>query len=177
MEDGRDSQGTNHNQNATLGIDLHWRSVSPELQPSIAVVVSMNLFQRSQKAAEIIAVAFFALALDEQPKATPTKTRIYQIEAVKLSVSGHGAVRTGGWTEPQLIPSSARTDTGDNSDVVTVHFDFVATKPTGIVTQAITPIAAETTCPAPGTGKTLRVVVHAETNEKDDSIKSPNDPP
>lgn len=144
----------------------------------------MNLLQRSQKAAAIIAFAFFALALDEQPKAKPTQTKIYQIEAVKLSVSRaakikvsvHGTVRTGGWTEPQLIPSSASTDTGDNSDVVTVHFDFVALKPTGIVTQTITPIAAETTWPAPGAGKTLKVVVHAEANEKDDSIKSPNDP-
>lgn len=145
----------------------------------------MNLLQRSQKIAAIIAFAFFALALDEQPKAQPTKTKIYQIEAVELSVSGaekikvssSGAVRTGGWAEPQLIPSSAPTDTGDNSDVVTVHFDFVATRPTGIVTQAITPIAAETTCIAPGAGKTLKVVVHAETSEKDDSIKSPTDPP
>lgn len=144
----------------------------------------MNLLQRSQKAGAVIAFAFFALALDEQPKAKPMKTKIYQIEAVKLSVSGaakikvsaQGAVGSGGWTEPQLIQSSARTDTGDNSEVVTAHFDFVAIKPTGMVTQAITPIEAETTCPAPGAGKTLRVVVHAETNEKDDSIKSPNDP-
>jgi len=112
------------------------------------------------------------------------KTKIYEIQDVKLTVSGAnkinvaatGMVRTGGWTEPQLIPSPDHAeDVGSNT--VTVHFDFVATKPTGMATQAIMPIKAETSFPAPGSGKTLRVVVYAETNEKSDSIQSPIDPP
>ena len=144
----------------------------------------MNVLLRIQKAVAIIAFGFFAIGLDKHSQAKPTKTKIYEIKAVKLSVSGAakikvsatGTVRTGGWTQPQLIPSSGRADTGENSDVVTRHFDFVATKPTGFVTQVITPIAVETTCPAPGDGTTLKVIVHAETTEKDDSIMSPNKP-
>jgi hypothetical protein len=58
-----------------------------------------------------------------------------------------------------------------------MHFDFVATKPTGIVTQAITPIEAETSVPMPGADKTLKVIVHAETNEKEGSIASTHDRP
>ncbi|MEY2539911.1 MAG: hypothetical protein QOG67_3651 [Verrucomicrobiota bacterium] len=96
--------------------------------------------------------------------------------AAKIKVTAEGTVRTGGWTEPELKPSEQRPGDIGTADVVTVHFDFVATKPTGAVAQQITPIAAESSLPAPGAGKTLKVVVYAETNEKEDSIKSPIDP-
>ena|ERR1043166_904550 len=112
------------------------------------------------------------------------KSKIYEIQEVKLALSGAakiqvtaaGTVRTGGWSGPELRPSDQRDNGASASDVVTVHFDFVATKPTGAATQQITPIAAESSLPAPGEGKTLKVVVYAETNEKEDSIKSPIDP-
>jgi small ligand-binding sensory domain FIST len=112
------------------------------------------------------------------------KTKIYAVQEVTLTISGaamvtviaKGTVRTGGWTEPELKPSEQSFEDSGGPDVETVHLDFVATKPTGIVTQAITPIAAQRSYPAPASGKTLRVVVHVETNEKDDSIKSPLDP-
>jgi hypothetical protein len=117
-------------------------------------------------------------------KITAMKTKIYEVQEVKLTVSGAakikvtaaGTVRTGGWSEPELKESDAPRN-GSTPDIVTVHFDFIATKPTGAATQQFTPIHAETSLPAPGAGKTLKVVVHAETNEKPDSIKSPIDPP
>lgn len=145
----------------------------------------MNL-PRTHKAAAIIAFGILAFTLAELSSTESTKkTKVHEIKTVKLSVSGAakikvvvaGTVGTGGWTEAELVASATRAEKPENSDVVTVHFDFVATKPTGVVTQVITPISAETSLPAPGAGKTLKVIVHSETNEKEDSIKSPLDPP
>lgn len=141
---------------------------------------------RNHKAVAIIVFGILAFTLAELSNAESTKkTKVYEIKSVKLSVSGAakikvvvaGTVRTGGWSEAELVASATRAEKPENSDVVTVHFDFVATKPTGVVTQVITPIAAEASLPAPGAGKTLKVIVHSETKEMDDSIKSPLDPP
>jgi hypothetical protein len=112
-----------------------------------------------------------------------TKSKIYQVQDMTLTVSGaakikvtvKGTVRTGGWTDPELVPST-RTKS-NKSDDTTIHLDFVATKPTGAATQAIAPIQAEKSYPAPPAGKKLTVVVHAETNQEDGSIQSPNDRP
>jgi hypothetical protein len=145
----------------------------------------MNIIlQRTQRVFAIIAVSFLTLAADKPSDSKASKARVFQVEAVELSVSSvtkikvraTGTVRTGGWTQPQLIPSSGQANSADNANVITRHFDFVATKPTGIQTQVITPIAAETSVLAPGAGKTLKVVIHAETNEKSDSIQSQHDP-
>ncbi|MEY2561242.1 MAG: hypothetical protein QOG51_1657 [Verrucomicrobiota bacterium] len=144
----------------------------------------MNVLIRTPKAVAIIICGFAVVALAESSPPAPTKTKIYQIDAVKLTVSGAGKIKvsatgsvsTGGWTGSQLVPSATHKEKAENPDAVTLHFDFVATKPTGIVTTVITPIGAETTCSAPGAGKTLKVIVHSETNQKADSIKSPNDP-
>lgn len=113
------------------------------------------------------------------------KTKIYEIESVSLSVTGAaritfraaGRTRTGGWTEPELRPAAVETPADGDSDVVTMHYDFVATGPTGIATDALTPIAAERFLPAPSPDKTLKVIVRSETNEKEDSIQSPMDRP
>jgi hypothetical protein len=146
----------------------------------------MNVLIRRQKAVAIIVLGVFALALGELSRAeSAKKTKIHEIETAKLSVAGAakikvsatGTVTSSGWTQPQLIASSTPAQKTGNSDEVTLHFDFVATKPTGIVPQVITPIAAETTCPDPGVGKTLKVVVHSATNEKSDSIKSAGEKP
>jgi len=142
----------------------------------------MNLLTRIQKTRAILAFSFFILALGDQSEAKPAKTKIYKVDEVNLSVSGAakikvsatGTVRTGGWTEGELIPSSARGEKKDDADTITLNFDFVATKPTGGVTQALESIKAETTCPAPGAGKKLKVVVHAETNKDEGSIESPH---
>lgn len=144
----------------------------------------MKLLLRIQKAIAIMACGCGAVAADAQPMARPAEKTIYEIKAVtlsvtdasKINVSATGTVRTAGWTDPRLIPRSSRAEKADTSDVVTLHFDFVATRPTGMFALVITPITAETTVPAPGTGKTLRVVVHSEKNEMDDSIKSTNAP-
>jgi len=144
----------------------------------------MNVLIRSQNVGAVIVFGIFALGLGALSSAEPVKkTRISKIDSVKLSVSSvmkikvsaTGKVPTSGWTEPQLVPSP-RTDKPENSDAVTMHFDFVATKPTGVVNQVETTIDAETMCPDPGVGKTLKVIVHSETNEESDSIKSTGDP-
>lgn len=111
------------------------------------------------------------------------KTKIYQIESVRLSVSGAakikisalGKTRTGGWSKPELRPATNEKPGDAGPNVVTMHYDFVATAPTGGATDALTPIAAEASLPAPGSGKTLKVVVRSETDEKEDSIASPLD--
>jgi hypothetical protein len=146
----------------------------------------MNVLNCRQGIAAIIGLITVALLLCEAADAAAAKkTKIYQIDKVKLSVSAvskinvtaMGKVGTGGWTDPQLVPSSKSSKKADDPNVVTLHFDFVASKPTGVATEAITEIGpAEATCPAPGAGKTLKVIVHSETNEKSDTIKSPNDP-
>ena len=138
---------------------------------------------RNRQLLAIAACAVLALNVVEASDTT-AKSKVYKVDAVTLSVAGaakikvvaKGTVRTGGWADPQLVPSARPADAASRSDIVTLHFDFVATKPTGIVTQALSPITAETSCPAPGADKTLKIVIHAETNEKSDSIKSPNDP-
>lgn len=144
----------------------------------------MNVLIRSQKAGAVFVLSVFVLGLGALSSAEPAKkTKISKIDSVKLSVSSvmkikvsaTGKVSTSGWTEPQLVPSP-RAENPGNSDVVTMHFDFVAMKPTGVVNQVETRIDAETTCPDPGVGKTLKVIVHSETNEESDSIKSTGDP-
>ena len=91
--------------------------------------------------------------------------RVYKVSDVTAKLSGNqmtvdakGSVRTGGWTAPKLVRISKTAST--------LTFSFVATPPTGIVTQMITPIAATVT-----TGPLLppfptKVKVVAETNSK-----------
>jgi hypothetical protein len=142
----------------------------------------MKLLSRTRKTGAVLAFGFVALALGDQSDAKPAKTKIYKVDEVNLSVSGankikvsaKGTVRTGGWTAGELIPSSIRSDKKADADTITLNFDFVATKPTGGATTALESIKAETTCPAPGAGKKLTVVIHAETNKADDSIQSPH---
>lgn len=110
------------------------------------------------------------------------KTKVYTVDSVALTVSGaasirvtaEGTVRTGGWTEPALKPSERQEVAGESG---TMHLDFVATKPEGIVPEVVLPIAAHADLPAPGPGQTLKVIVHAETDEKSGAIGSPIDPP
>ena len=81
-----------------------------------------------------------------------------KLKGNQITVDAKGSVRTGGWTDPKLVQTS--------KTVTTLTFSFVATPPTGIVTQMITPIAATVT-----TGPLLppfptKVKVAAETNSK-----------
>ena len=75
----------------------------------------------------------------------------------RLRVLTAGSVRTSGWSDPELIDTPNPPTDGN------IHLDFVASAPTGMVLQVISPIGADRTLQAhPGT---VCIVVHAETNE------------
>lgn len=73
----------------------------------------------------------------------------------QLVVEAFGQVMTGGWTNPTLQP---RTYVAPPTGGVW-EFDFTAVKPSGMVTQALTPISASHTWPGQPTAdlKGIRV--------------------
>jgi hypothetical protein len=97
--------------------------------------------------------------------ATPAKKPVWKVDRVVAKMEGntvvihaYGRVTTGGWTDAELVATKGTASM--------LAFRFVATKPTGIVTQMITPIEAEKT-----TGPLLppfpqKVKVIAHTNSK-----------
>jgi hypothetical protein len=96
---------------------------------------------------------------------TPTKKKVYSIDRVEAKMTGntvtihaYGKVPTTGWTAAELVATKGTAST--------LVFNFVATKPTGIVAQVITPIDAQkTTGPLlPPFPKKVKVV--ATTNSK-----------
>jgi hypothetical protein len=113
----------------------------------------------------VLAFFMFAAISNAATSTTPTKKKVYKVDRVvakmegnTVSIHAYGKVRTGGWTDAELVATK-----GTSSTLV---YSFVATKPTGTVTQDILPIDAEKT-----TGPLLppfpkRVKVNAETNSK-----------
>ena len=88
----------------------------------------------------IIAVLSFAVISN----AAPTKTLVYDVKIVTAKMVGNtvvihaeGRVPTGGWTGGELVATKG--------SATTLAFRFVATKPTGIVTQGFEPIKADKT--------------------------------
>jgi hypothetical protein len=98
-------------------------------------------------------------------------TRVYEVKSVKaslqksnppqISAEAEGTTRTGGWRNPRL---EARIYIEPPADGI-YEFVFVADKPYGNVTHAITPVSAKATVPAPPWAKGVRVI--AETNKKE----------
>jgi hypothetical protein len=77
----------------------------------------------------------------------------------QVVIKADGTVRTGGWTDPKLVPSAEPVRDG------IYHFDFVARKPEGMVTQALTKISVSHNLGAKP--ENFRgVEIHAETNSK-----------
>jgi hypothetical protein len=111
----------------------------------------------------IAVVAVLSLAVVSN--AAPAKKLVYKVDRVTARMHGntvvihaYGKVRTGGWTDAELVATKGTA--------ATLAYRFVAVKPTGIVTQQITPIDAAKT-----TGPLLppfphRVKVISETNSK-----------
>jgi hypothetical protein len=111
--------------------------------------------------AVVVALAFATVS----NAAAPAKKPVWKVDRVVAKMEGntvvihaYGRVRTGGWTDAELVAAKGTAST--------LAFRFVATKPTGIVTQMITPIEAEKT-----TGPLLppfphKVKIIAETNSK-----------
>lgn len=87
----------------------------------------------------------------------------------QVHVAAVGRVTTSGWSAPELTAWVYVMPPADGIQ----DFDFVATPPTGMVLDVISPISAETSLtvdPANywGPGKPLRGVrVHAQTNSKE----------
>jgi hypothetical protein len=113
----------------------------------------------------VVAVLSFAVISN----AAPAKKLVYQVDRVvakmvanTVVIHAYGKVRTGGWKDAELVA------TKDAANVLA--FRFVAVKPTGIVTQMITPIeAAKTTGPLlPPFPQKVKII--SETNTKTVSI-------
>jgi hypothetical protein len=145
----------------------------------------MHLSFRIKQIAAVAACMVSVLAFGQTPETKPDKVKIHEIESVGISITGAamvkvtavGDVPTSGWTGGQLVGSANHKDGSGDGNVITMHYDFVAVKPTGVVSQVITKITAETSLPAPPAGKLLKVVVRSETNEKEGSIDSPHQRP
>jgi hypothetical protein len=113
----------------------------------------------------VVALLSFAVVSN----AAPAKKLVYKVDRVvakmvanTVVIHAYGKVRTGGWTDAELV--------GTTGTATTLAFRFVAVKPTGIVTQMITPIEAQKT-----TGPLLppfpqKVKIISETNSKTVSI-------
>lgn len=119
------------------------------------------------------ALAFAAIALSFAASApawagaSSHKTLIYKVDSAaaqvtgrKLTISAQGAVRTGGWQNPQLRALPQRIAETD-----TLVVEFVATPPPrdATVIQALLPVAATITVGLPRYA-TTKVKVVAETN-------------
>jgi len=96
---------------------------------------------------------------------------VYQVTAIRLNVleslplqlniQAEGNTRTGGWSNPQLIPYIYVAPPADGI----YEFDFKAQAPGGVVTQAITPINASYIMdPLPDNLKGVKI--YAEKNNK-----------
>ena len=96
---------------------------------------------------------------------------VYSVEEVQLSIMktnppqlaifAKGTVRTGGWTNPELVEVVYIAPPADGI----YDYEFRATPPTGPSTDALTPIEAKTIrASIPSDLKGVRVV--AETNSK-----------
>lgn len=87
-------------------------------------------------------------------------TTILKIEPPVLLVEAYGKTRTSGWRHAELVLNMGPVDPPSD----TASFDFIVLPPTGMVTQAVTPIDAETRMD-PMPQHVRRICVQAETNE------------
>lgn len=89
-----------------------------------------------------LALALLVLGVPAAVALTTHKKLVYRVGSVTARLSGtvliveaKGSARTGGWTGPDLVRA-----TGTASKIV---LRFVAVPPSGLATQAITPIMAK----------------------------------
>jgi hypothetical protein len=84
----------------------------------------------------------------------------------QLIIQAYGTVRTGGWSDPKLVPSSEPVRDG------VYHFDFVARRPEGMATQGLSKInVSHNLGPKPANFRGLEI--HAEINSKGATLKTP----
>ena len=81
-----------------------------------------------------------------------------EIYPPRLSVEATGTVNSGGWSHPALIAVKSNNDDG------VLVFNFMASPPDGMATQALAPIKASITVDKPANFKEVQIV--AKTNSK-----------
>jgi len=113
----------------------------------------------------VVAILSFAVI----STAAPAKQLVYDVNTVtakrvgnKVVIRAQGRVPTGGWTGGELVATQGTA--------TMLAFRFVATKPTGIVTQVFTPITASKTTGPLLPPFPLKVKVIAANNSKTVSI-------
>lgn len=111
------------------------------------------------------------LATQHMTNNLAARTHIYMISRLEIKpdktgahrhiLNAYGTTRTGGWSEPQLLPVLYETPPEDGI----WDYHFTARKPAGPITQTITPISASTPIDLSETYlKGIRVI--GETNNK-----------
>ncbi len=91
---------------------------------------------------------------------TSVDVAVMESQPLQLRVSAQGHSRTGGWSAPALVLDE------DASGEDVLVFRLVAVRPTGMATQAITPIAATTDFGPWTDGMAQEIRVVAETNSE-----------
>jgi hypothetical protein len=90
---------------------------------------------------------------------TTIHLNVLESDPLQLSIGVEGNTRTGGWSNPQLVPYEYVAPPADGI----YEFDFKAQPPAGIATQAITPIKTSYTLdPLPDNLKGAKI--YAEEN-------------
>lgn len=120
---------------------------------------------RRSMAIGFAAIFAIAPAIAAPHKATPEP--IYKVDSVvttsdagKLVVTAHGAVKSGGWTNPHLRPKLSK-------DAHVMAFEFVAVPPPpdAAVIEALVPIEAKTIAPRPA-ARISEIRIDAESNDE-----------
>jgi hypothetical protein len=117
-----------------------------------------------------MAIGFAAIFAIAPAVAAPHKAPpepIYKVDSVvatsdagKLVVTAHGAVKSGGWTNPHLRPKLSK-------DAHVMAFEFVAVPPPpdAAVIEALVPIEAKTIAPRPA-ARISEIRIDAESNDE-----------
>jgi hypothetical protein len=116
-----------------------------------------------------LALGFAAIFAVAPAVAAPHKTApepVYKVDSVvttnddgKLVITAHGAVSSGGWTNPHLRPKASK-------DAHVMAFEFVAVPPPpdAAVIEALVPVDAKTVAPRPA-ARISEIRVDAESND------------
>lgn len=82
----------------------------------------------------------------------------------QLAVEAIGEVNSGGWKNPALVPSNPPSKDG------VYHYDFVAERPSGIVTRNMERVVASLRI-APKPADLKGIVIHTQTNTKEVGVE------
>lgn len=119
--------------------------------------------------------AIFAAAPAVAAPHKPPPEPIYKVDSVvttndqgKIVVTAHGAVKSGGWTNPHLRPKVSK-------DAHVMAFEFVAVPPPpdAAVIEALVPVEAKTIAPRPA-ARISEIRIDAESNDADAQIPDEN---